>query len=211
MNDKNEYITVTQMLEYMQSHPKSLNMYNDMTIHRQTLLDPVQHSKIFIGRFLCEFEPLTGENFAITCKALRIFHMPLTKKTVDLMSSRYERRILPDRCDLPAGTNLSYLYFGGATEPIGYWYFDERTGLRRAYLYHVSSDKSFILKFDCDFKFLIDDYGLEHCVSEAYVAKKIAELTAPPKPEAEKKPGIVYRVVQKIKDFASKKGNSNNV
>ena len=70
MNEKNDYISVAEMLEYMQGHDKAQHMYNDMTILRQTVLDPVQSSKIYIGRYHCIFEPLGNEQFAITCKPL---------------------------------------------------------------------------------------------------------------------------------------------
>lgn len=203
MNENNDYISASEMLEYMQNHDKAKHMYDDMTILRQTILDPVQSSKIYIGRYHCVFEPLGNEQFALTCKPLRIFHLPLTKKTIDLMASRYERRIMPGHSKVDEKVDLNYLYFNSVTEPIGYWYFDERTGNRRAYLYHASSDKTFILKFDCLLKYLIDDDGMEHCTNEAGIVGKIAELTAPAaEAVAEPKPaGVFYKLVQKIKDF----------
>jgi hypothetical protein len=205
MNEKNDYISVAEMLEYMQGHDKAQHMYNDMTILRQTVLDPVQSSKIYIGRYHCIFEPLGNEQFAITCKPLRMFHLPLTKKTIDLMASRYERRILPGHTSVDAKTDLDYLYYGHATEPIGYWYYDERTGSRRAYLYHASSDKTFILKFDCVLKYLIDDDGMEHCSNEAEVSSRITELTAAEEQPEPKSTSKVFKIVQTIKDLIKPK------
>lgn len=205
MNDKNDYISAAEMLEYMQGHEKAQHMYNDMTILRQTILDPVQSSKIYIGRYHCIFEPLGNEQFAITCKPLRMFHLPLTKKTVDIMASRYERRILPEHTKVDDKTDLDYLYYNHATEPIGYWYFDERTGCRRAYLYHASSDKSFILKFDCVLKYLIDDDGIEHCVNDAHLSSKIAELTAPKEEAEPPKPSMPFKIVQTLKNLIKPK------
>jgi len=64
MNEKNDYISVAEMLEYMQGHDKAQHMYNDMTILRQTVLDPVQSSKIYLGRHHCIFEPLGNTNLS---------------------------------------------------------------------------------------------------------------------------------------------------
>lgn len=45
MNEKNDYISVAEMLEYMQGHDKAQHMYNDMTILRQTVLDPCRAAR----------------------------------------------------------------------------------------------------------------------------------------------------------------------
>ena len=178
MNTNFEYISVAEMLKYIAGHDKAASLNTDLTILRETVVDPVSASKFYIGKFRCYFEQLESGKYTVTCPGLRIFYEPLCKKTIDKMASRYDRRIDANHKEVE-GTDVSYIFVGSYAGVVGYWYFDERTGARRIYLYHPTSEKSYILKFDSVLKFLVDEDGVEHCVQAVYIPSTIERLSAP--------------------------------
>ena len=147
MNPKYNLITVAEMLRYIAAHEKAANLNKDLAILRETAVDPLSKSQFFIGKFRCFFEDIGNEHVAVTCPGLRIFHEALTLKLIDKMASRYDRRVVQGHA-FADKTNLGYLFAKEYQGVVGYWYYDERTGSRRAYLYHKESETSYILKFD---------------------------------------------------------------
>lgn len=195
MNPKYDLITVAEMLRYIAAHDKAANLNKDLMILRETAVDPISKSQFFIGKFRCFFENIGNEHVAVTCPGLRIFHEALTLKLIDKMASRYERRVVIDHA-VADGVNLGYLFVKAYDGVVGYWYFDERTGKHRVYLYHKESETSYILKYEGMIKFLVDENGLEHCVNNEYkVADTIEELAHPESKEPKKS------IMQRIKDW----------
>lgn len=198
MNPKYDLISVAEMLRYIAAHEKAANLNKDLTILRETAVDPISKSQFFIGVYRCYFEDIGNEHVGVTCPGLRIFHEPLTQKLIDQMASRYERRVHQGHA-FSENDNLGYIFENGYQGVIGYWYYDERTGARRVYLYHKDSERSYILKFTSVLKFLVDEDGVEHCVkNEWYVSDTIEELSNPKQPHPEKK-SILRRICEIFK------------
>ena len=194
MNPKYNLITVAEMLRYIAAHEKAVSLNKDLTILRETAVDPLSKSQFFIGKFRCFFEDIGNEHVAVTCPGLRIFHEALTMKLVDKMASRYERRVVHGHA-FADKTNLGYLFAKEYQGVVGYWYYDERTGSRRAYLYHKESETSYILKFDSQLKFLVDEEGVEHCVNNDYkVADTIEQLAHPEVKDPAPRKSIIQRI-----------------
>lgn len=194
MNTKDNLITVADMLRYIAGHEKAVEMNKDLVILRETAVDPIAESRFFIGKFRCFFEDIGNGKVMLTCPGLRIFHGALTEKLVDKLSSRYSRRLVPGH-EFADSTDLGYLFSKGYRGILGYWYYDERTGKRRAYLYHQDSERSYILKFDSILKFLVDEFGMEHCVDNDYkVTDVIEQLSGQAKHEVKQPKSIIQRI-----------------
>lgn len=194
MNPRYDHITVAEMLRYIAAHEKAANLNKDLTILRETAVDPISKSQFFIGKFRCFFEDIGNEHVAVTCPGLRVFHEVLSMKLIDKMASRYERRVVQGHA-FAENTNLGYLFTNGYQGIVGYWYYDERTGKRRVYLYHKESETSYILKFEGMIKFIVGEDGLEHCVNNEYkVVDTIEKLAHPDEPESPPRKSVIQDI-----------------
>lgn len=210
MNKKHEIIDISTFTDFLtdtgDEHIMHTQLYRYLRENSGGIDNRCYITGMF-GPFEMDIQQIIRGWYFVTCPGLRIHNQALTLDTAHKICSRFKRRLTYE-LNRVNGKDYSYIWVHSAkSEEVhgesldrlyGYWYFDERRGEPRVFMYQEYYDKTFILKVGNMFVYIIDEAGMEHAVHQVDVYDKIMELCHESNETEEVEPQTIW---QRIKNF----------